>query len=161
MTSYLTLPDELTEYINEWEYKQGGLIMILHAVQNFYGYVPKEMCFILSKKLNVPLARIYEVLTFYNYFRLESSAKYKIALCMGTACYLKGAPEILKTITDRLGIEEGKVTPDGLFGLEKIRCLGCCALAPVVTINGKVYGKLDKNSILNILDECCKAETND
>lgn len=161
MTPYLTLPDELTGYIDEWKDKQGGLIMILHAVQDFYGYVPKEMCFILSKKLTVPLARIYEVLTFYNYFRLESSAKYKIALCMGTACYLKGAPEILEIIKDHLGIEEDKMTPDGLFGLEKIRCLGCCALAPVVSINGKIHGKLDKDSILSILNECCKEDAND
>ncbi|MFA6989199.1 MAG: NAD(P)H-dependent oxidoreductase subunit E [Candidatus Gastranaerophilaceae bacterium] len=153
MSSYINLPNELIEYTNKWKNKKGSLIMILHAVQDFYGYVPKDICFTLAKELKVPLARIYEVLTFYNYFKLESSGKYKIAMCMGTACYLKGAPEIIKVIEDKLHIIEGQTSKDGLFTLEHVRCMGCCGLAPVVRINEKIYGKLNKDKILNILDE--------
>lgn len=153
MTSCANLPDELIEYIDEWKDKKGSLIMILHAVQDYYGYVPKKISFVLSELINVPVARIYEVLTFYNYFRLEMSAKYKIAVCLGTACYLQGSPLLLKAITDKLGIKEGETTKDGLFGLERVRCLGCCSLAPVVSINGKIYGKATKDSVLELLEQ--------
>lgn len=153
MPSYMTLPNEMIEYINKWKSKKGSLIMILHSIQDFYGYVPKEICFALSKELNIPIARIYEVLTFYNYFKLELPAKYKISVCMGTACYLKGAPVIFETIMNKLNINEDKITEDGLFGLEKVRCLGCCGLAPVASINGKIYGKLNKDLILDIIEQ--------
>lgn len=151
--SYQTLPDELNNYINEWKSKRGSLIMILHAVQDYYGFVPKEISFILAQELKLPLARIYEVLTFYNYFKLQPVAKYKISVCMGTACYLKGASEILQTIKKLLNINEGQTTEDGLFTLETIRCYGCCGIAPVISINGKIYGKVDKEKIYEILNE--------
>lgn len=153
MTSSVNLTNELIEYINEWKKKDGCLIMILHAVQNYYGYVPKKISFFLSNELKIPIARIYEVLTFYNYFTLELPAKYKIAVCTGTACYLKGAPLIIETIMNELNTVEGKVTEDGLFGLESVRCLGCCSLAPVASINGKIYGNLNEELILDILDQ--------
>jgi NADH-quinone oxidoreductase subunit E len=153
MLSYENLPGELIGYIDAWKNKKGSLIMILHAVQDFYGYVPKDICFTLAKELKVPLARIYEVLTFYNYFKLKSPGKYKIAACMGTACYLKGAPEIIKAIEEKLNITEGQTSKDGLFTLETVRCMGCCGLAPVIRIDEKIYGKLNKDNVLNILDE--------
>lgn len=153
MNAYETLPDKLSNYINEWKFKKGNLIMILHAVQDYYGFVPQKICFTLAKELKIPLARIYEVLTFYNYFKLQPSAKYKISVCMGTACYLKGAPDNLQTIKEVLNIDEGQTTEDGLFTLETIRCYGCCGLAPVISINDKIYGKIDKKKMLDILDE--------
>lgn len=153
MTSYETLPDKLSNYIEEWKHKKGSLIMILHAVQDNYGFVPQEICFTLASELKVPLARIYEVLTFYNYFKLQPVAKYKISVCMGTACYLKGALEVLETIKKELNIEEGQMSEDGLFTLESIRCYGCCGLAPVICINGKIHGKMDKEKVLAVLDE--------
>lgn len=153
MISYDILPDKLNDYISEWKHKKGNLIMILHAVQDCYGFVPQKICFTLAKELRIPLARIYEVLTFYNYFKLQPVAKYKISVCMGTACYLKGAPENLQIIKDLLNIEEGQTTEDGLFSLETIRCYGCCGLAPVININGKIYGKVDKKKMLDILNE--------
>ncbi len=153
MTSQEILPDKLNDYINEWKNKKGSLIMILHAVQGHYGYVPQEICFTLAKELKIPLARIYEVLTFYNYFKLKPTAKYKISVCMGTACYLKGSLDNLQTIKDVLNIEEGEISEDGLFSVETIRCYGCCGLAPVIDINGEVYGKVDKNKMLGILEE--------
>lgn len=153
MDSYETLPAKLNNYINEWKYKKGSLIMILHAVQDYYGFVPQEICFTLAKELKIPLARIYEVLTFYNYFKLKPVAKYKISVCMGTACYLKGSPDNLQTIKEALNIEEGETSEDGLFTLETIRCYGCCGLAPVISINGEIYGKVDKQKMLDILNE--------
>lgn len=153
MASYKTLPQELNNYVNNWKSKRGSLIMILHAVQDYYGFVPKEISFTLAQELKLPLARIYEVLTFYNYFKLQPVAKYKISVCMGTACYLKGASEILQTIKKLLNIKEGQTTEDGLFTLETIRCYGCCGIAPVVSINGKIYGKVDKEKIHEILNE--------
>ncbi len=158
MNSFANLPDELNSYIDEWKPKKGSLIMILHAVQNYYGYVPKGICFTLAKELKVPLARIYEVLTFYHYFRLDLPAKYRISVCMGTACYLKGAPENLESIKNALNLKEGQTTEDRLFSLETIRCFGCCGLAPVMSINGKIYGKLDKNKVLSVIDEYRKKE---
>lgn len=153
MDSYKTLPDKLNDYINNWKHKKGSLIMILHAVQENYGFVPQEICFTLAKELKIPLARIYEVLTFYNYFKLKPVAKYNISVCLGTACYLRGAFENLQTIKEYLNIEERQTTKDGLFALETIRCYGCCGIAPVININGKIYGKMDKEKILDILNE--------
>lgn len=153
METYKALPSELNDYIDKWKHKKGSLIMILHAVQDNYGFVPQEICFTLAKELKIPLARIYEVLTFYNYFKLKPTAKYKISVCMGTACYLKGAAEILQIIKDTLNINEGQITEDGLFTVETIRCYGCCSLAPVININDEIYGKVDKEKLLAILDE--------
>jgi NADH-quinone oxidoreductase subunit E len=152
MTSSITLPEKLILFIDEWKEKKGSLIIILHEIQDFYGYVPKDICFSLSEKLRIPLARIYEVLTFYNYFRLTPPAKHKVAVCMGTACYLKGATEHLKTINDYLNITEGEMTKDGDFLIENVRCLGCCGLSPVMNVDGKIYGKLDDEKIKNVLD---------
>jgi NADH-quinone oxidoreductase subunit E len=144
--------------IGKWEGRPGNLIMILHEIQNMYGYVPRDVSLRLSERLDIPLARIYEVLTFYNYFKLNPPGKNTIAVCMGTACYLKGAPGILEEIGRLLGIKPGETTHDGQFHLEQVRCLGCCGLAPVMTINGKVYGKVKKDSIVTIVSEFTKEE---
>ncbi|MBF0478663.1 MAG: NAD(P)H-dependent oxidoreductase subunit E, partial [Candidatus Omnitrophica bacterium] len=103
--------------------------------------------------LDVPLARIYEVITFYNYFKIDPPGKNLIAVCMGTACYLKGTPQILEEMERLLKVKEGQTTPDGLFHLQLVRCLGCCGLAPVLTVNGKVYGKVKKDDVPKILAE--------
>jgi len=105
----------------------------------------------LSRIIDVPLARIYEVITFYNYFKLQPPGKFNIAVCMGTACYLKGAPDILDEISERLNITIGQTTADGLFHLDAVRCLGCCGLAPVMTINGEIHGKVKKDQVVEIL----------
>jgi NADH-quinone oxidoreductase subunit E len=149
---------EIKSLIKKWQDKEGNLIMILHEIQNHHGYVPREMALELSQLLDVPLARIYEVITFYNFFKLTPPGKNKIAVCMGTACYLKGAPELLKEIKDILHVEEGKTTKDGQFHLEMVRCLGCCGLAPVMTINNKVYGKVKRSEIMDILSKYVKEE---
>jgi len=147
---------EIKNLVDKWKEKEGNLIMILHEIQNQHGYVPRELALELSGLLDVPLARIYEVITFYNFFKLTPPGKHKIAVCMGTACYLKGAPEVLKEVKTILSVEEGKSTKDGNFHLDVVRCLGCCGLAPVMTIDGKVYGKVKKQEIVEILSKYMK-----
>ena len=132
--------------------------MILHEIQNTLGYVPRDTALELANELSIPLARIYEVITFYNYFRLSPPGKNRISVCMGTACYLKGAPDLIDELTRVLNINEGDTTDDGMFQLEVVRCLGCCGLAPVITINDKVYGKVNKDDIVNIISEYTERE---
>jgi NADH-quinone oxidoreductase subunit E len=153
-----TLLSEVTQLIEKWKAKEGNLIMILHELQNHYGYIPRQASLQLSKMLDVPLARIYEVTTFYNFFKLTPPGKHRIALCMGTACYLRGAEVILDEIKNILGIKEGQTTKDGLFYLDVVRCLGCCGLAPVMMIDNKVYGKVKKNEVADILSKYIKEE---
>ncbi|HTY44478.1 MAG TPA: NADH-quinone oxidoreductase subunit NuoE [Patescibacteria group bacterium] len=144
---------DVQSLVEKWKDKKGNLIMILHELQNHYGYVPRELSLQLSRMLDVPLARIYEVLTFYNFFKLEPPGKHRISVCMGTACYLKGAPQILEEVRNILNVKEGQTTEDGVFSLDVVRCLGCCGLAPVVMIDDKVYGKVKKSEITEILSK--------
>jgi len=144
---------EIGVIAEKWRDKKGSLIMVLHEIQNHYGYVPRNVSLELSKVLGIPLARIYEVITFYNYFKLEPPGKFTIAVCLGTACYLRGAPEIVDEIKSLLNIGEGETTPDGLFHLDVVRCLGCCGLAPVMMINGQIYGKVKRNEVMGILSK--------
>jgi NADH-quinone oxidoreductase subunit E len=143
------------EYVKElaqkWQGKEGTLIMILHEVQNHYGYIPRGVSMRLAEVLNIPLARIYEVITFYNYFKLSPPGTYNISVCMGTACYLNGAAEILQEVMDILHVETGHTSDDGSFHLDTVRCLGCCGLSPVMMIDGKIFGKVKKTMVMDIL----------
>ena len=152
-SSKRAMHQKVTAIANKWKGKDGNLIMILHAIQEEFGYIPREVALDLSRTLDVPLAAIYEVITFYNYFKLKKPGKFNIAVCMGTACYLKGAPEILEEIKSLLNLNEGETTSDGLFHLGTVRCLGCCGLAPVFTINEKVYSKVQKRQVMEILSK--------
>jgi len=143
--------NQLEHLAAKWKGKKGNLVMILHEIQNHYGYVPRNVSFELSRILEVPMASIYEVLTFYNYFKLEAPGKHTISVCMGTACYLKGAPQILSELKRILHVEEEQTTQDKLFHLQVVRCLGCCGLAPVITIGSKVYGKVKTKEVMDIL----------
>ncbi len=145
--------DPVETAIKKWKKKKGSLIMALHDIQDREGYVPREASLKLASAMAVPLARIYEVLTFYNYFRLESPGKAVISVCTGTACFLKGAPDIISTLEEELRISEGETTDDGLFHLQTVRCVGCCGLAPVVVINGKTYGKVQIPELPRIIGE--------
>jgi NADH-quinone oxidoreductase subunit E len=153
MNLHKEIVQEIDFLVNKWKDREGNLIMILHELQNHYGYVPRPAALQLSIILEVPLARIYEVITFYNFFKLEPPGKNRIAVCMGTACYLKGAQQILNEIKNILNVEEGGSTKDGLFQLDVVRCLGCCGLSPVMMINDKVYGKLKKADVVDILSQ--------
>ena len=145
------LNPEVKALVEKWKDRKGNLIMILHELQNHYGYVPRELSLQLSRILEVPLARIYEVITFYNFFKLEPPGKHRVSVCMGTACYLKGAPQLLEEIKGILSVREGQTTQDGLFYLDVVRCLGCCGLSPVIMVDDKVYGKVKKSEVMEIL----------
>lgn len=145
--------NEIRNLIEKWSGKKGNLIMILHELQDHYGYIPRDISLHLSIILEIPLARIYEVISFYHYFQLEPPGKHIISVCMGTACYLKGAPGLIKEISNILNIKEGETTKDGLFQLKGVRCLGCCGLAPVIMIDEKVYGNLKPGDLVEIISK--------
>ncbi|MDY4610628.1 MAG: NAD(P)H-dependent oxidoreductase subunit E [Sphaerochaetaceae bacterium] len=145
--------DELMAFINEWKEKQGNLIMILHKVQEEFGYIPREAADKVSELLDVPLAKIWGVVTFYHFFKLTKPGEHNIQVCLGTACYLKGGDVIIDELHKLLGLDVGAVTEDGRFSLEAVRCVGCCGLAPVMTVSGEVFGKVTKEQVPGIIDK--------
>ncbi len=145
------LHPELVEFIERWKGRPGNLIMVLHKVQEVYGYIPRAIAFAVAERLKVPLAKIYGVITFYHFFRLKKPGKHQIAVCMGTACYLKGGEDLIRELEQLLGTGLNTTTPDGRFSIEAVRCLGCCGLAPVMTVDGEVYGRLTKEQLPEIL----------
>ncbi len=146
-----TFSDELVSYIKEWKQKRGNLIMVLHRVQQEFRYVPKEAAERVAEMLDVPLAKIYGVLTFYHYFKIKEPGEYNIQVCMGTACYLKGGDGLVEELENVLGVSEQEVTEDGRFSFESVRCVGCCGLAPVLVVGEEVYGKVTKDQIPGII----------
>jgi len=127
--------------------------MILHKVQEVYGFVPRAVAMEVSRMIDLPLAKIYGIITFYHIFKLKKPGKFKISVCMGTACYLKGGNDLIAELENILGIGVNAVTEDGLFSIEVVRCVGCCGLAPVIVVNGKTYGNLKKGDLPKILNE--------
>ena len=142
---------ELLEVINSLKDQKGCLIPILQKAQGIYGYLPIEVQTIISDELNVPLEKIYGIVTFYSFFSLYPKGKYGISVCVGTACYVKGSGDIFNSLKEKLGIESGQCTPDGKFSLDACRCVGACGLAPVMMINDDVYGRLTKGELDDIL----------
>ena len=138
-----------------WVYKQDkdNLIQILNDVQEHYGYIPKHAQIAISEYLNIPIAEIYGVITFYARFTLKPKGKYHIAVCLGTACYVKGSQKIMDRLEEKLGIKAGETTKDGKFSIEATRCVGACGLAPVFTVNGEVYGRATVQKLDQVLDE--------
>jgi len=148
-----TMTPELKAFIDDWKNKPGNLIMVLHKVQQTYGYIPRNIAIEISEMLSVPLAKIYGVVTFYNFFKLQKAGKYIIQVCLGTACYLRGGDDIIKEFERKLGIGVNATTPDGMFSIEAVRCLGCCGLAPVAVVNGEVHGKLETKNVDSIIEK--------
>jgi NADH-quinone oxidoreductase subunit E len=144
-------PKELAAFIDEWKDKPGSLIMMLHRIQEEYGYIPREAAEKLARKIGMPLAKIYGVITFYHYFKTTKPGKNKISICLGTACYLRGGQELIDESQSILGIKGEEVTDDGLFSIDPVRCLGCCGLAPVLMIGNDVYGKVTKEQLPEII----------
>ncbi len=149
---------ELEAFIKDWKSKPGNLIMVLHQVQQVYGYIPRNIAIETARLLDVPLAKIYGVITFYNFFKLQKAGKYLVQVCLGTACYLRGGDDLVKEFEKQLGVGLNTTTPDGLFSVEAVRCLGCCGLAPVVVVNGEVHGKLLTKDVAGLIEKCRKAE---
>lgn len=150
--------DELDAYIESLDDKVGLLIHILHKAQDIFGYLSLEVQLYIAKRLEIPAAKVSGVVTFYSYFTQEPRGKHTINLCMGTACFVKGADRILVAVCTELGIRPGETTSDGLFTVEDVRCIGACGLAPVVMIDDKVYGHLTEGKVKEILDEYRKGE---
>ncbi|MCL2720852.1 MAG: NAD(P)H-dependent oxidoreductase subunit E [Treponema sp.] len=148
-----TFPQELLSFIDEWKVKPGSLIMILHKTQEIFGYISRPAAEQLAVLTGISLARIYGVVTFYHYFKTTKPGKHKIAVCMGTACYLKGAQDLLDESRKLLGLEPNGVTEDGQFSIDAVRCVGCCGLAPLLVVGTDTYGKLTKDMIPGIIDK--------
>ncbi|MFP4189732.1 MAG: NAD(P)H-dependent oxidoreductase subunit E [Candidatus Woesearchaeota archaeon] len=131
----------------------GKVIERLQRIQIEYGYLPKESLVAMSKEFDIPLSKLYGIVTFYSFFKLNKGAENKIQVCDGTACHVHGAEDLTKKLTEILGIEDGEVTEDGKFSLETVRCLGMCASAPIIRINDEVYPKVDIENVKSIIDE--------
>ena len=144
---------DIIAIIDKYRDDQGALIPVLHEVQDYFGYLPIEVQKVISDELHVPLAEIYGVVTVYARFSTQPKGKYAVSVCMGTACYVKGAGKILEKFENALGIKAGEVTDDGMFSLDACRCIGACGLAPVATVNGEVYGKLVQADVQTICDK--------
>ena len=152
-----TLTAELKAFIAEWKNKPGNLIMVLHRVQQEFGFIPRKIAFEVADLLDVPLAKIYGVITFYNFFKMSKPGRNQIQVCMGTACYLKGGEDIIAEIEGILGVGLNTVTSDGEFSTEAVRCIGCCGLAPVIVVNGEVFGKVKKTDLHGIISKIKKS----
>ena len=142
---------ELMAFISDWKKRPGNLVMVLHKVQEELGYLPRQAAIKVSDLLEVPLAKVYGVITFYHFFKTKKPGKYNIQVCMGTACYLKGGDGLVHELETLLGVPLNQVTDDGLFSVESVRCVGCCGLAPLIVATGDVYGKLAKDALPGII----------
>ena len=141
----------LKNYIAEHKEEKGALMPILQKAQDIYGYLPIEVQKIVALEMDIPIEKVYGVSTFYSQFTLSPKGKYQISVCLGTACYVKGSGDIYNKLCEKLGIKGGECTPDGKFSLEACRCIGACGLAPVMTVNDEVYGRLTVSDIDEIL----------
>ena len=141
----------LREKLAELKIVQGGLMPALQEAQAIYGYLPKEVQIIVAEELGVSLEEVYGVVSFYAQFSIVPKGKYKIGVCLGTACYVKGSGDLLAEVEKQLGIKAGGITPDGKWSIEATRCIGCCGLAPVMTINEDVYGRIGPKEVAGIL----------
>ncbi len=153
--------EELKQYMDQYlnhEYWYSYLIPVLHKAQELYGYLSVEVMKFISQYMQIPSARIYGVATFFHLFRLKPQGKYKFYVCMGTACYVKGANEVLRELEKQLGIKAHETTKDGLFSIEQMRCFGACGLAPVLVVNDKVYGKVKPEDIKGIIRDYSTAK---
>ena len=144
---------KLKSIIESHKSQPGGLMPVLQKAQEIYGYLPEEVQQMIADGLGISLAEVYGVVTFYSQFSLTPKGKYKINVCLGTACYVKGADKVLEAIEKKLGIKSGECTEDGVFSLDSARCIGACGLAPVMMINDEVYGKLTPDMVGSILDK--------
>lgn len=145
--------EQLDAVIEKYRSTPGALIPVLHEAQDIFGYLPPEVMKKIAKGLEIPEAKVYGVATFYSQFSLNQKGKYRVNVCLGTACYVKGAAEILDKLKERLMIEVGECTEDGLFSLDSCRCIGACSLAPVMTVNDEVYGRLTVDDIDGIISK--------
>ena len=152
------LKEETIEIAEKYTQDKENLIPILNEIQEKYGYIPKTSQLEISNYLNMPMAEIFGVITFYSRFTLEPKGKYNISVCLGTACFVKGSGRLLDRLKDRLKIDEGNTTEDGKFSIDTTRCVGACGIAPVFTVNNEVYGHATVKKLDEVLDKLEKEE---
>ena len=154
--------DKVTPFVEslfkEYKEEKDNLIPMLEEIQEKFGYIPQEAQKLLSDYLDIPMAEIYGVITFYSRFTLIPKGKYAISVCLGTACYVKGSQKIMDRLRERLKIESCQTTEDGMFSIDETRCVGACGLAPVFTVNGEVYGKATVQKLDQVLDEIINSQ---
>ena len=150
--------NELKEILEKYEKDKSNLIQILNQVQEKYGYISQEAQREISEYLDISMAEVYGVITFYSRFTLKPKGKYNIAVCLGTACFVKGSEKILDKVKDILKIDVGQTTEDGLFSIEATRCVGACGLAPVFTVNDEVYGKATPEMVESVIKKIREEE---
>ena len=144
---------ELETFINSLDTKKGSLISVLHKAQGIFGYLPREVQEFVADKLNESLANVYGVVSFYSYFTMVPKGEHAVAVCMGTACYVRGADKVLNEFQKQLGIKSGETSVDGKFSIDALRCVGACGIAPVVLVGEKVYKKVEPNEVTGIIEE--------
>ena len=153
--------DQLSAFMDEIsqkEYAESYLIAVLHKAQELYGYLPQDVMDQVAEKMQIPTAHIWGVATFYHYFNLKPVGKHIVSVCMGTACYVKGADKVLDVLKKDLGVQVGETTEDKLFTLQEARYLGACGIAPVIMVDDKIYGELDPKKTVNLINQYRKAE---
>lgn len=151
---------QITEIVERYKDEATPMMLILSDIQKEYGYIPLEVQELVSELTGTPVSDIYGVVTFYSFFSLTPKGKYVVGVCLGTACYVKGSQLVLDKFQDLLGIKPGETTEDGLFTLDALRCLGACALAPAVSINGKVYPMVQVSQVEKIIADYRAKEAN-
>lgn len=147
-----TAAAKIDEICEEHGNDAGELINILHETQKTFGYLPHEVQVLVAKKLGIPVNRVNGVVSFYTFFTEKPKGKHIVSVCLGTACYVRGAEKVLDEAKKVLGIEVGQTTPDGIFSLDSLRCVGACGLAPVVLVDGKVFGNVEPKNVSRILE---------
>jgi NADP-reducing hydrogenase subunit HndA len=145
--------EQLIEFIRKTKDEKGAMMPILQKAQEIYGYLPEEVQVIIAEETGVPLSEIYGIASFYAQFTLNPKGKYRVSVCLGTACYVKGSGNIIEKVCEKIGCEAGSITDDGMFSVDATRCIGACGLAPVMTINDDVYGRLEVGQVEGILNK--------
>ncbi|QUH18557.1 NADH-quinone oxidoreductase subunit NuoE family protein [Alkaliphilus sp. B6464] len=143
--------DELEKFIDNMETTKGALIEILHKAQDIFDYLPRDVQLFVARKLGIPGAEVFGVVSFYSYFTTKPRGKHTLSVCLGTACFVRGADKIAERLKEKLGVESNEITEDGVFTLKDIRCIGACGLAPVIMVDDKVYGRVKEEDIDEIL----------
>ncbi|XMB86871.1 NAD(P)H-dependent oxidoreductase subunit E [Mycoplasmatota bacterium WC44] len=144
---------ELEEFVNSLESLEGELIAVLHKAQSLFGFLPREVQVFVAEKMELPVSKVYGVVSFYSYFTMKPKGKYPVSVCMGTACYVKGADKVLKDFLNELEINVGETTKDGLFSVDSLRCVGACGLAPVVLVGEDVYGRDEARDVKTLIEK--------
>ncbi len=145
--------EELGNFIESLETTKGALIEILHKAQEIFGYLPRDVQLYVARKLGIPCAEVFGVVSFYSYFTMKPSGKHTISVCMGTACFVRGSDKIISKIKEKLNVESNETTKDGMYTLKDVRCVGACGLAPVVMVDDKVFGRVTEDEIDKIFEQ--------